>query len=109
MAEVKIGPVRGFGEDLFTDGGGSVRTLVEEIVQALIGVEADGHFGAPWNAKDLPRPNGYCNGLKGRELRTRMGTLKLRLPQARNGSIFPSCQSVGKPPSRRWRRPWARW
>ena len=91
MAEGKFGPGRGFGEGLFADGGESVRALVEEVVQALIGEEAAEHFGAPWNAKGLPRPNGYRNGMKGRELRTRMGTLKLRLPQARNGSFFPSC------------------
>jgi transposase-like protein len=92
MAEGKFGPGRGFGEGLFTDGGESVRALVEEVVQALIRTEADEHFGVPWNAKGLlPRPNGYRNGLKSRELRTRMGTLKLRLPQARNGSFFPSC------------------
>ena len=91
MAEGKFGLGRGFGEGLFADGGEGVRALVEEVVQALIGTEADKHFGVPWNAKGLPRPNGYRNGLKGRELRTRMGTLKLRLPQARNGSFFPSC------------------
>lgn len=91
MAEGKFEPGRGFGEGLFADGGEGVRALVEEVVQALIGTEADKHFGVPWNAKGLPRPNGYRNGLKGRELRTRMGTLKLRLPQARNGSFFPSC------------------
>ena len=75
MAEGKFGPGRGFGEGLFADGGEGVRALVEEVVQALIGTEADEHFGAPWNAKGLPRPNGYRNGLKGRELRTRMGIL----------------------------------
>ena len=91
MAEGKFEPGRGFGEGLFADGGEGVRALVEEVVQALIGTEADKHFGVPWNAKGLPRPNGYRNGLKGRELRTRMGTLKLRLPQARNGSFFPTC------------------
>ena len=91
MAEGKFEPGRGFGEGLFADGGEGVRALVEEVVQALIGTEADKHFGVPWNAKGLARPNGYRNGLKGRELRTRMGTLKLRLPQARNGSFFPSC------------------
>lgn len=88
---MELQPGRGFGEGLFTDGGEGVRALVEEVVQALIGAEADEHFGVPWNAKGLPRPNGYRNGLKGRELRTRIGTLKLRLPQARNGSFFPSC------------------
>jgi hypothetical protein len=40
MAEGKFGLGRGFGEGLFTDGG-------EEVVQALIGSEADEHFGVP--------------------------------------------------------------
>jgi len=91
MAEGKIGPGGGFGKDLFADGGEGVRALVEEMLQALIGIEADEHFGVPWNAEGIPLPNGYRNGLKGRELRTRMGTLKLRLPQGRNGSFFPTC------------------
>lgn len=91
MAEGKFGPGEGFGEGLFADGGEGVRALVEEVVQALIGAEAEQHFVAPWNAKGLPRPNGYRNGVKERSLRTRMGTLQLRLPQARNGSFFPSC------------------
>jgi len=37
MTEEKSGPGRGFGEDLFADGGESVRALMEEVVQALIG------------------------------------------------------------------------
>lgn len=91
MAEGQFGPERGFGEGMFEGGGEGLRALVEEVVQALIGSEADQHFGAPWNAKGLPRPNGYRNGLKERDLRTRVGTLRLRLPQARNGSFYPSC------------------
>lgn len=79
LADGKFGPVRGFAEGLFADGGEGVRALVEEVVQALIGSDADEHFGAPWNAEGFPRPNGYRNGLKRRELRTRMGTLKLRM------------------------------
>lgn len=91
MAEGKFGPGEGFGEGLFSDGGEGVRALVEEVVQALIGAEADQHFGSPWNAKGLPRPNCYRNRLKERSLRTRVGALQLRLPQARDGSFFPSC------------------
>ena len=62
MAEGKFGPVRCFGEGLFADGGESVRALVEEVVQTLIGEEAKEPFGAPWSAKGLPQPNGYRNG-----------------------------------------------
>ena len=91
MAERKNEPTRGFGEGLFEGGGDALRALVEGVVQALIGAEAGEHFGAPWNAKGLPRPNGYRNGYKERHLLTRTGTLRLRLPQARNASFFPSC------------------
>ena len=76
---------------MFEGGGEGFRALVEEVVQALMGAEADQHFGAPWNAKGLPRPKGYRNGLKERDLCTRVGTIRLRLPQARNGSFYPSC------------------
>ena len=41
MAEGKFGPGRGFGEGLFADGGESVRALMEEVVHALIGTEAE--------------------------------------------------------------------
>lgn len=91
MAEGKCGPKEGFGEGLFVDGGEGVRALVEEVVQAWIRAEADQHFGALWDAKGLPRPNGDRNGLKERSLRTRVGTLQLRLPQAWNGLFSPSC------------------
>jgi transposase-like protein len=91
MAEGQFGPGVGFGEGLFGGGGEGLRALVEEVVQALIGEEAERHFEAPWNAKGLPRPHGHRNGHKERALRTRVGTLRLRLPQARNGSFYPSC------------------
>ena len=93
MAEEQFGPMEGFGEGLFEGGGDALRALVEEVVQELIQAEADSHFGAPWNAKGLPRPNGHRNGFKPRELRTRTGTLRLRMPQARDGSFFPSCMA----------------
>lgn len=48
---------------------GGLRALVGEVVQALIGSEANQHFAAPWNAKGLPRPIGYRNGLKVRDLK----------------------------------------
>jgi hypothetical protein len=37
---MELQPGRGFGEGLFADGGEGVRTLVEEVVQALIRSEA---------------------------------------------------------------------
>ena len=45
MAEGKFGPGRGLGEGVFADRGEGVRALGEEVVQSLIGSEADEHFG----------------------------------------------------------------
>lgn len=60
MAEGKFGPVEGFREGLFADGGEGARALVEEVVQALIGTEADHHFGAlytpPATTPKTPHP-----------------------------------------------------
>ena len=66
MAEGKIQPRWPFGEGQFKDGGGSVLALVEEIVKALLGTEANEHFGVPQNAR------GYL-GLMALERGSRVG------------------------------------
>jgi len=91
MAENQCGDLEGFREGLFAGNGEALRELVRELVQQVIQGEANEHFGAPWNAKGIMRPNGYRNGFKERQLNTRVGELSLRMPQARNGSFFPSC------------------
>lgn len=91
MAESQCEGLEGLGEGLFRGNGEALRELVQAMVQQVIQGEADEHFGAPWNAKGMLRPNGYRNGYKERSLNTRVGELSLRMPQARNGSFFPSC------------------
>ena len=91
MTDVKFEGMEALKEGLFSGGGDALRELVQEMVQQVIQGEADEHFGAPWNAKGILRPNGYRNGFKERQMSTRVGELSLRMPQARNGSFFPSC------------------
>lgn len=91
MAESQCGDLEGLREGLFAGSGEALKELVQEMVQQVIQAEADEHFGVPWNAKGMLRPNGYRNGYKERQLNTRVGELSLRMPQARNGSFFPSC------------------
>jgi transposase-like protein len=63
MAEMKFEVPEGIGEGLFSEPSGEgLRVLVQAVAQALINAQADAHFGAPWNAKGLPRLNGYRNG-----------------------------------------------
>lgn len=90
MTEEKFEGVEALKEGLFAGSGEALRELVQEMVQQVIQGEADEHFGASWNAKGLLRANGYRNGYKERQLNTRVGELSLRMPQARNGSFFPS-------------------
>ena len=91
MAAIQFESPEGLREALFKGEGTALRELIQSIVQEVIQVEADEHFGAGWNAKGEDRPNGYRNGFKDRSMKTRVGELSLRLPQARNGSFFPSC------------------
>jgi putative transposase len=91
MAELKFEVPEGAVEGLFSQPGGEgFRLLVEHVVQALIERQADDHFGAPWNARGIERPNGYRNGYKPRGLQTVAGALDLSVPQARNGSFRPN-------------------
>jgi transposase-like protein len=91
MAELKLEVPEGTVEGLFSQPGGEgFRVLVEAVAQALINTQADAHFGAPWNARGLERPNGYRNGYKARGFQTVAGALDLSIPQARNGGFRPT-------------------
>jgi transposase-like protein len=91
MADLQFEVPEGAVEGLFSQPGGEgFRALVESVVQALINSQADEHFGAPWNARGVERPNGYRNGYKARGFQTVAGEMNLSVPQARNGSFRPT-------------------
>jgi len=91
MAEMKFEVPEGIGEGLFSEPSGEgFRVLVEAVTQALINAQAEAHFGAQWNAKGVPRPNGYRNGYKPRDFQSVAGALELEVPQARDGSFRPA-------------------
>ena len=78
MAELKFEVPEGTVEGLFSQPGGEgFRVLVEAVAQALINSQAEAHFGAPWNARGMERPNGYRNGYKPRGFQTVAGALDL--------------------------------
>ena len=91
MAEVKFEIPEGIEEGLFSNASGEgFRVLVEAVTQALVNAQAEAHFSAPWNAKGMPRPNGYRNGYKPRGFQTVAGAVELEVPQARDGSFRPT-------------------
>jgi len=76
------GPVPVGGEDLF-------RQMLRELVQEAIDKEFERFLGAsPWQRSTERR--GWRNGRKDRKLRTRVGTLELRIPKDRDGRFQPT-------------------
>jgi len=65
-----------------------LRTLVKQIVEALMGAEVDAVCGAAHGERHPERVN-RRNGYRERSWDTRAGTIDLALPKLREGSYFP--------------------
>jgi transposase-like protein len=64
------------------------RSLVERALQAVLEEEMTAHVPAA-RSERTDECRGYRNGSKPRELRTRVGTIELRVPQDREGTFSP--------------------
>jgi hypothetical protein len=72
-------------KDLFASDEG-MAALVEQVLNQVLDAHMTGHLQAkPYERTD--RRRAYRNGYKPRQLTTRVGTLRLRVPQARDGSF----------------------
>jgi transposase-like protein len=70
-------------------GDDPLRVMMQEMVQSAIEREFEQHIGAgPWQRS--PERRGWRNGNKRRRLKTRVGTLELRIPQDREGRFQPT-------------------
>jgi putative transposase len=65
-----------------------LRTLVKQVVEALMGAEVDAVCGAAHGERHPERVN-RRNGYRERSWDTRTGTIELALPKLREGSYFP--------------------
>ncbi len=83
-------------EELETDW---LRDLVEWLYQEMLEMEFTDHLGAG-HYERTPTRQGYRNGYRERQLRTRVGTLTLRVPRDREGKfstrLFERCQRSEK-------------
>jgi transposase-like protein len=66
-----------------------LRDGVRVLSQALMELEVSQHLGAERHER-TPGRTGQRNGYRGRSWDTRVGTIELRVPRARDGSYFPS-------------------
>ena len=65
-----------------------LRSLVKQVVEALMGAEVDAVCGAAHGERHPQRVN-RRNGYRERAWDTRTGTIDLALPKLREGSYFP--------------------
>jgi len=70
-------------------GDDGFRRLLESVVQRVLDEELTAFLGAEAYERTAER-HGYRNGYKPRQLKTRVGTLELLVPQDREGRFSPS-------------------
>lgn len=75
-----------YAADLFGDRPDNLKHVVEHICQQVLEAEITEHLGAEAHQR-TPERRGHRNGYKPRTLNTRVGTLRLSVPQARDGSF----------------------
>ena len=71
------------------DDGDFLRAVSAAVLQLLMEHDVEGLIGAGRHERSDGRLT-YRNGYRGRELKTRLGSLNLRVPKLRQGSYFPS-------------------
>ena len=68
--------------------GDFLRNVAEAVVQLLMEADVEGVIGAGRHERTLDRAT-YRNGYRDRSLDTRLGSLQLRIPKLRQGSLDP--------------------
>ena len=73
-------------QDLFTGDG--LARLLENVLNQVLSAQAQEYIGARPYERTEDR-QGYRNGYRSRELKTRIGKLRLSIPRLRDGSFSP--------------------
>ena len=81
---------------------------MERLLNLLMLAEGQAYLQAePYQR--TPEHRDQANGFKPKTLKTRLGLLSLRVPQARKGSFYPSLLTKGRRASVRRGLSWPRW
>lgn len=81
--------ISGLSEVLFARGLEGLGTAVEILINEAMRIERERHLNAGSYERTETR-NGYANGFKPKQLKTRLGALNLQVPQVRAGDFYPS-------------------
>lgn len=72
----------------------SVRQVLEALYNGVMKLERQRALGAALHERSEARL-GYANGYKDKTLNTRLGSLQLKVPQARQKEFYPACLEKG--------------
>ena len=87
-------PIDGAVELLKTNGFDGLAEAVTVLLNSAMVAERSEHLGvAPYERSALRM--GYANGYKDKFLKTRLGTLALKVPQTRDGEFYPQSLTKG--------------
>lgn len=79
---------------LTTDGFNSMGEAVRCLINEAMRLERQGYLGVGPYERSEDR-QGYANGYKSKTVKTRIGELKLAVPQVRDGGFYPSSLDKG--------------
>jgi putative transposase len=83
-----VDPAGLLGEALAEASPDLMRSLLQNVINALLSADADAVVGAEWG-RPSPDRTTQRNGYRHRRLDTRVGTIDLAVPKLRAGSYFP--------------------
>jgi len=82
-------------EHLISNGVQNLKPLIEILLNEAMKIEREEVLkAAPYERN--PERTGYANGFKNREYASRMGSLRIQIPQVRGLSFYPRCLEKGE-------------
>lgn len=82
-------------EHLVSDGTKSFRSVIEVLLNEAMKIEREQALNAGHYERVAER-SGYANGYKEREYASRLGLLRIQIPQVRGLSFYPKCLEKGE-------------
>lgn len=82
-------------EHLISNGAKDLRPVIEALLNEAMKLERERALNAAPYERSEER-NGYANGFKEREYQSRMGSLRIQIPQVRGLSFYPKCLEKGE-------------
>jgi transposase-like protein len=83
-----VDPAGLLGEALSEASPDLIRSLLQNVINALLSADADAVVGAEWGRPSASR-TAQRNGYRHRDLDTRVGTIDVAIPKLRKGTYFP--------------------